>query len=433
MIDLDTLSSTRLMPDVNSLIVETFQRESRIVIAALLSTLCDIELAEDGLQDALVEALRVWKEQGIPRNPGAWIMTTARRKVIDRLRRANTAVQYLPALHALNEFERQDEFDLVDDDDIPDERLKLIFTCCHPALSQEVQVALTLQTVAGLTTEVIARSFLVPTPTMAQRLVRAKRKIRDAGIPYEVPSTAHIAERLDAVLDVLYLIFNAGYTAPIGEQLIERDLCEEAIRLTRILHELLIRKTDRGDHAETLGLLALMLLHHARRDARIGPDGQLILLDDQRRDLWDDAAIQEGINLLDHAMSLHQRGAFQIQAAIAALHVQAIKPEETDWRQIALLYGSLMAFMPSSVVELNRAVAVAMADGIPVGLALLDGISEQGRLDDYYLFHATRADLLRRLNNHRAAKAAYQRALDLCDNLAERTFLEKRLLELSNT
>ncbi|MEQ8674811.1 MAG: RNA polymerase sigma factor [Aggregatilineales bacterium] len=418
------------MTDINALIVETFQRESRIVIAALLATLCDIELAEDGLQDALVEALHAWRERGIPHNPGAWIMTTARRKVIDRLRRANTATIYLPALHALDEFQRQDEFEVAEDDDIPDERLKLIFTCCHPALSQDVQVALTLQTVGGLTTEVIARSFLVPTPTMAQRLVRAKRKIRDAGIPYEVPSTAVLGERLDAVLGVIYLIFNAGYTAPIGQQLMERDLCEEAIRLARILHDLLAYKTDSGDHAETLGLLALMLLHHARRDARTGPDGQLILLDDQERTLWDRESIDEGLAILDRAMTRHQRGAFQIQAAIAALHVQAERPEDTDWRQIALLYGSLMSFIPSSVVELNRAVAVAMAEGIAAGLAILDAISEHGRLDEYYLFHATRADLLRRVKREPDAKQAYERALALCDNQAERAFLENRLREL---
>lgn len=416
------------MLNIDDLIVRTFEQESRIVIASLLSTLCDIELAEDGLQDALVEALKTWHKTGVPRNPGAWIMTTARRKVIDRLRRRTTVEKYLPTLHALAEFERQIETE-IDDHTIPDERLKLIFTCCHPSLAQDVQIALTLQIVGGLSAELIARAFLVPKATMAQRLVRAKRKIRDAGIPYKVPSTAVIGERLDAVLRVIYLIFNAGYTAPIGNDLIEHDLCDEAIRLTRTLHDLLIRQSKAN--AETLGLLALMLLHNARRDARTGRDGQLILLDDQERDRWDREAIREGIAFLDYAMSLGQRGAFQIQAAIAALHVETESTQATDWYQIALLYRGLMDFMPSSVVELNRAVAVSMSEGVENGLAILDTIAEQGRLDDYYLFHATRADLLRRTQQIEDAKTAYQRALSLCENQAERTFLQKRLKDIS--
>lgn len=406
------------MTHINNLIVKTFERESRIVIAALLSTLCDIELAEDALQDALLDALTQWAERGVPRNPGAWIMTTARRKAIDRLRRHATQTKYLPTLHAFNEQSTEDQVD-----EIPDERLKLMFTCCHPSLAHEVQVALTLQVVAGLSTEAIAKAFLVPTPTMAQRLVRAKRKIRDAGIPYEVPSAAVIGERLDAVLSVIYFIFNAGYTAPSGDALMAVDLCDEAIRLARTLHELI---ANINPHAETLGLLALMLLHHARRNARTGRDGQIILLDQQERHHWDEAAINEGIALLDEAMMLRQRGPFQIQAAIAALHVEA----NTDWRQIALLYRGLMDFIPSSVVELNRAVAVAMADGIEAGLALLDNISAQGRLDDYYLYHATQADFLRRLGQKQAASAAYTQALALCDNQAERAFLQQRIDEL---
>lgn len=416
------------MPDVHSVIEQTFQRESRVVIAALLSTWCDFELAEDCLQDALLEALRVWPQHGVPNNPGAWIMTTARHKVIDRLRRANTVTKYLPALHALNSFERQAE-DTLDGNDIPDERLSLIFTCCHPSLAQDAQVALTLQTVVGLPTESIARAFLVAPTTMAQRLVRAKHKIRDAGIPYQVPPATVLGERLDAVLTVIYLIFNAGYVAPVGERLMQDDLCEEAIRLAWVLLHLLRAKTQMGDHAETLGLLALMLLHHARRDARTDPDGQMILLEQQDRTRWNSAMIAEGVALLDHALTLQQRGAYQMQAAIAALHADASDSAHTDWRQIALLYRALLELKPSPVIELNWAVAMAMADGIEKGLRLFDAMAEQDTLNGYYLFHAARADLLRRLDRRAEAHAAYRRALALCDNASERAFLSQRIDE----
>ncbi|MGB1285638.1 MAG: RNA polymerase sigma factor [Aggregatilineales bacterium] len=420
---------------IHQQIIETYQQESRIVIAALLSTLCDIELAEDALQDALVDALQQWSQRGIPRNPGAWLMTAARRKVIDRLRRNQTAQKHLPALQAIRTFERQleneSEMAQAETTIIPDDRLKLIFTCCHSALSEEAQVALTLQTVVGLPTEVIAKAFLVPKTTMAQRLVRTKRKIRDAGIPYDVPPVDALDDRLDAVLSVIYFIFNAGYTAPTGQTLINTDLCEDAIRLARTLIALLNKHADET-HPEALGLLALMLLHHARHTTRTSSEGEMILLEYQDRSKWHRDLITEGISLLDDAIAMRQRGAYQIQAAIAALHARVDSIENTDWRQIALLYGSLMEFVPSSVVELNRAVAVAMSDGFEIGLALLDDPATQKRLADYYLFHATRADLLRRLKRQADAEAAYIIALKLCGNQVERAFLERRLIDLAS-
>jgi len=426
--------------EIHEQIVQTFQQESRIVIAALLSTLCNIELAEDALQDALVDALQQWSQKGIPRNPGAWMMTTAKRKVIDRLRRNQTAQKHLPTLHALlhalHELKRQveEEAQMTDAEamTIPDERLKLIFTCCHPALAQDAQVALTLQTVGGLSTDVIARSFLVPKTTMAQRLVRTKRKIRDAGIPYDVPAIDKLDERLNAVLSVIYFIFNAGYTSPIGDTLIQVDLCEEAIRLGNTLNNLLTKAQIQNNQAEAMGLLALMTLHHARHTARTENHGQMLLMAEQDRSQWNRTAIEKGIALLDQAMMMRQRGPFQIQAAIAALHAEAETFESTDWKQIALLYGALMEFIPSSVVAMNRAVAIAFSDGIEKGLALLDDIASSGRLDDYYLFHATRADFLKRLQRYYEAKEAYIRALTMCENQAERHFLQARLVDLSS-
>lgn len=421
--------------EIHEQIVHTFQQESRIVIASLLSTLCDIELAEDALQDALVDALQQWSQRGIPRNPGAWMMTTAKHKVIDRLRRTETAQKHLPTLHALRELEHQVEEETqmtaAEDMIIPDERLKLIFTCCHPAIAQDAQIALTLQVVAGLSTEIIARSFLVNRTTMAQRLVRTKRKIRDAGIPYEVPAIDRIEERLEAVLAVIYLIFNAGYTSPIGDTLIEADLCEEAIRLGHTLDHLLAASTVESNRAETMGLLALMVLHHARHTARTQTDGQLLLMDQQDRSQWDHAAITKAVTLLDEAIAMRQRGPFQIQAAIAALHAEAQTFETTDWEQITLLYGALMEFIPTSVVAMNRAVAVAFSEGISAGLAILDDLNTAGQLENYYLFHATRADLLRRSQQYPQAKMAYVSALSLCENQVERAFLERRLIEIA--
>jgi RNA polymerase sigma-70 factor (ECF subfamily) len=397
----------------------TFREEHGRVLAALISQFGDFTLAEDALQDALVNALERWAVDGVPRNPGAWLTTVAKRRAIDRLRRASTQERTAAILDPPSDDEEEAEMD-----SIPDDRLKLMFTCCHPSLALEAQVALTLHTLGGLSTEEVARAFLVPVPTMAQRLARVRRKIRDAGIPYRVPPADLLPERLDALLAVIYLIFNEGYTATGGETLTRGDLCGEAIRLGRVLADLLPLAAS----AEARGLLALMLLHDARRETRLDAAGDLVLLDEQDRTRWHRAKIDAGITVLDEALALHDPGPYQVQAAISALHAGATTPDATDWGQIAALYGTLAMMTPSPVVEVNRAVAVAMAQGPTAGLALLHQIEG---VEEYYPYHAARADLLRRTNQREAAADAYERAIALCGNSAERAYLQRRLDEMA--
>lgn len=399
------------------------REESGRVLATLIGLLGDFDLAEEMLQEAYAVALQKWPSDGTPANPRAWLISTARHKAIDRLRRDQRFERKSEEIAKTAEIAARPESDR-EEEMFADDRLRLIFTCCHPSLPVEARVALTLRTVCGITTEEISRAFLVPVATMAQRLVRAKGKIRDAGIPYRVPSPEELRDRLDGVLLVVYLIFNEGYLASSGDALIRRDLCAEAIRLGRVLCDLLPKQ------AEAQALLGLMLLHDSRRDARVSAEGELVLLEEQDRSLWHREQIQEGTELVESALRSGATGVYALQASIAALHANAKTAKTTDWPQIAALYDALLRTHESPVIEVNRAVAVAMGRSLEEGLALLDELERRKELEEFHLLAAARADLLRRLGRPGAAANAYRRALALATNDIERRFLRRRLTEI---
>jgi RNA polymerase sigma-70 factor, ECF subfamily len=408
---------------VGGIVDEVYRSESRRVLATLIHLLGDFDWAEEAMHDAFAAAVEQWPQKGVPANPRAWLVSTGRFKAIDAMRRRarfDTSLEDLPQHPSGPTFEPEEW----DEQSVEDDRLRLIFTCCHPALPPDAQIALTLREVCGLTTEEIARAFLTGAPTIAKRIVRAKAKIRDARITYEVPSRGDLAQRLEAVLQVVYLVFTEGYSASSGESLTRADLSGEAIRLGRLLVELL-------PEPEAQGLLALMLLHESRRDTRTSPEGELVLLDNQDRSLWNRTFIDEGVSLVELALATRPVGPYTLQAAIAAVHAGAGSAAATNWTRIVALYDLLQRVSPSPVVELNRAVAVAMRDGPLAGLALVDSILARGELGDYYLAHSARADLCRRLGQRAEARASYERALDLAQPEAARRFLVKRLNELT--